>query len=123
MLSSQKAKTVIAKIKQQQYITEKRAHYAESFKKLGDLEKDEKGKALIEKIRNATSALAAVNNKVITFVLAGNQTEADTFLKGDWEPTYKSLENAFGELSTYQDEQADKTEKEAAAVYQSAIMM
>ena len=107
--------------KEQKYIEEKRAHYADSFKKISELEKSEKGKVLLEKIKQATAQLAVVNNKIISFVLAGNQAEADTYLKVSWEPAFKSFESAFGDLSKYQDQQVAEAEKEAAAVYKSAV--
>ncbi len=107
--------------KEQKYIEEQRANYREAFKKLGELEKGDKGKALIEKIKQATTRLAAVNDKVISLATAGSQAEADSFLEKDWEPSYKLLESAFGELSKYQDEQVVESEKEAAAVYKAAV--
>jgi methyl-accepting chemotaxis protein len=107
--------------KQQKYIEEQRAMYRESFKKLGELEKGEKGKALIEKVKQATTQLAAANNKVISLAVAGNQADADAFLEKEWDPSYKKVEGAFGELSKYQDEQVAESELAAAAAYKSAV--
>lgn len=107
--------------KEQKYIEEQRAHYRESFKKLGEMEKSDKGKGLIEKIKQATTQLATANNKVISLALAGNQAEADNVLKDYWEPTFKTLETAFGALGKYQDDQTDEAEKQAAATYKAAV--
>jgi methyl-accepting chemotaxis protein len=107
--------------REQKYIEEKRAHYVESFKKLEELEKSEKGKSLIEKVKQTTAQLAQVNNKIISRAVAGTQAEADKMLKDDWEPAFKLFENAFGELSKYQDEQAIVAENEAVAAYKTAV--
>ena len=107
--------------REQKYIEEQRANYREAFKKLGALEKSDKGKALIEKIKLVTAQLATANNKVISLALAGNLAEADNFLKDDWQPAFKLLENAFGELGKFQDEQTDEAAKQAAAVYKAAV--
>ena len=107
--------------KEQKYIEEQRASYKDKFKKLGEMEKSEKGKTLIEKITQATSQLAATNNKVITAAISGKQAEADKTLKEEWAPVYKIMENAFGELSNFQDGQAVEAEKRASALYKSAI--
>jgi methyl-accepting chemotaxis protein len=107
--------------REQKYIEEKRAHYAESIKKLAELEKSEKGKSLIEKVKQTTAQLAQVNNKIISLAVAGTQAEADKMLKDDWEPAFKLFENAFGELSKYQDEQAIVAENEAVAAYKTAV--
>ncbi len=106
---------------EQKHIGENRTHYGEAFKKLGELEKSDKGKALIERIKQATAQLSPISNKIITLALAGNQAEADTILRSEWTPALTSLENSFGELIAYQNEQIEKAGTEAAAVFQAAM--
>jgi methyl-accepting chemotaxis protein len=107
--------------KEQKYIEEQRANYRASFKKLEELEKSEKGKALIERVKQSTAKLADVNNKIIPLALAGNQAEADKILKETWDSAFKLMETAFVDLGKYEDEQAVEAEKEAATVYKTAI--
>jgi methyl-accepting chemotaxis protein len=107
--------------KEQKYIDEQRALYRDAFKNFEALEKSEKGKALIEKIKQAAARLAVVNNRIIPLALAGNNDEADKILKDDWEPLFKVLEASFGELGKYLDEQVAASQKESAAVYNKSI--
>ncbi|HEY3307391.1 MAG TPA: methyl-accepting chemotaxis protein [Desulfuromonadaceae bacterium] len=107
--------------KEQKSIEEQRARYRESFKKLENLEKSEKGKALIERMKQATAKIAEVNNKIISLGLSGKQAEADKVLQNDWEPTYKLVQNAFGEMGKYQDDQLEIAVKEAAALQKSVV--
>lgn len=107
--------------KEQKYIEEQRANYREAFKILEEMEKSQKGRELIEKVKQTTAQLAAVNNRIIPLALAGNQTEADNILKEVWGPAFKSVENAFTELGKYEDEQAVEAEKEATDVYKTAV--
>lgn len=107
--------------REQKEIETQRASYRESFKRLEGLEKSEKGRALIDKIKESTAKLAAVNNKVITLSLGGRQAEADSILKIDWDPALQAMMVAFGDMSKYIDEKTATSEKEAAAVYKSAV--
>jgi methyl-accepting chemotaxis protein len=107
--------------KEQKYIDEQRAHYREAFSKFEKLEKSEKGRVLIDNIKQAAAQLAAVNNKIIPLALAGNSAEADKILSEDWEPLFKMLEGAFGELAKYLDEQVVAVEKESADVYSKSV--
>ena len=108
------------RVREQKYIEEQQVHYREKFKKLEELNKSEKGKELIDKIKSATSKLAGLNNKVTTFALAGNQAEADKVLEGEWEPAFKSIEHAFAELAKYIDEEKEHNYKAALATYKAA---
>jgi len=106
--------------REQKYIEEQRARYREKFKKLEELNKSEKGNELIDKIKSTTAKLAGLNNKVISLALAGNQAEADTVLEGEWEPAFKSIEQAFSQLARHIDEEKEHNIKEAAATYKAA---
>ena len=107
--------------KEQKYIEEQRALYREAFNKFEKLEKSEKGKALINKIKQAAARLAAVNNKIIPLTLANNNDEASKILKEEWEPLFKVLESEFGELGKYLDDQVVAVEKESADVYNKSV--
>ena len=107
--------------REQKYIEEQRIRYKDSFKKLENLEKSEQGKTLIAKMKQATAKAAEVNNRAVSLSLSGNQAEADKVLRDEWDPAYKSIETAFGEMGKYQDEQLEIHVKEAAALQKSVV--
>ena len=107
---------------EQKDINEERAQLSATLKTLDELEKSEKGKVLLEKIKSSTAKMAEINNKVIELALAGNQAEADKLLEGDWETAFNSTEHAYGEYSKHLDEEGDASYKEVAAAYKSAVL-
>ncbi len=106
--------------KVQKYIEEQRARYRESIKKLDDLEKNEKGKVLIENMKQAIKELAGFNNKAIELALSGKQADADKVLSTEVEPKISPLLKAAGEISDYQAGRVDFRYKESQALVKSA---
>lgn len=106
--------------KARDYIETERTHYRDSIKKLEDMEKSDKGKALIENMKQTSKAVAEINNKAMELAMNGKQAEADKVLATEVEPKILTLQKAFEEMTTYQAGLVDFSYKESQAIVKSA---
>ena len=97
-----------------------RARYREAVKVLDEKEKNEQGKLIIEKVKQALAAAAATNNRVIDLALAGKNNEAHALMIKEANPLATPIFKAFDELDAYQKSRIDYRHKEAVASYQTA---
>ncbi len=106
--------------KARDYIEKQRIIYRDSIKKLEDMEKSDKGKALIENMKQTSKAVAEINNKAMDLAMNGNQVEADKVLATEVEPKILTLQKAFEEMSVYQAGLVDFSYKESQSIVKSA---
>ncbi len=106
--------------KELEKINKERSRYKEGIKALEALEKDEKGKAVIEKMKAAFKASAAVNNKAVEFALAGKQAEADKVLP-EATPLFTQAIQAAEEIMAFQKERVEYRSQESLQTYKGAL--
>jgi methyl-accepting chemotaxis protein len=109
--------------KQEQYIQSERALYKISLKELENIEKNEKGKALIENMKEAIVPLVVADNKAIKLALDGKSKEASEVLAQESEPKIMPLLNAVNAISAYYKEGVDADYKKTQATYKSAVIL
>jgi len=109
--------------KQQRYIESERALYKISLKELENTEKTEKGKALIEKMKEALTPLVLADNKALKLALEGKSKEAGEVLAQESEPKIMPLLNAVSAISAYYKEGVDADYQKAQATYKSAVIL
>lgn len=109
--------------KQQHYIESERTLYKISLKELEDTEKTERGKALIEKMKEVLTPLVVADNKAIKLALEGKSKEASEVLAQESEPKIMPLLNAVSAMSIYYKDGVDADYKKAQATYKSAVFL
>ena len=95
-------------------IQRRRQEYKEAIAKIEELDKTDKGKALIAKIRETVAPAASANNKTLELAQKGQQKEAISILVNEAIPLTSMVEGHFIELLKYQKEQAISQQDEAA---------
>jgi methyl-accepting chemotaxis protein len=109
-----------ARLKEKERLEAARARYREAIKILDEKEKNEQGKQIIEKVKQALAVAAATNNRVIELALAGKGDEAHDLMVREANALYPSIFKAFNELDAYQKSRIEIRHKEAAECYQNA---
>lgn len=106
--------------KQLQEIDKERIHYRDALKKLEELEKNDEGKALISKLKDAMQSGSVVNNKIIELVKNGKQSEADKYLVESLALLAQPVKCA-DDIMAYQNKRVEMRSKLAEQVHTSAL--
>jgi len=113
-------KDASARSKQKDNINTFRTKYAESMKILEEKEKNEQGKAIIDKIKQSLASAKDANNKVIELAMDGKSDEAHDLMAKQANPLYAPISKSFDELVDYQKKRIDFRYNEAVDGYKSA---
>jgi len=102
------------------YIETQRTRYRDAINKLEGMEKNERGKTLIESMKQTSKAVGEINNKAMELAMNGNQTEADKVLATEVEPKIITLQKVFEEMTAYQAGRVDLRYQKSLAIVRSA---
>jgi len=114
------SKDASARSKYKDDLTTYRAKYAEAMKILEEKEKNEQGKALIEKIKQALAAAKETNNTLIALAMDGKGDKAHEMMVKQAIPLAAPINKAFSEMCDYQNSRIDSRYEEAVKGYKAA---
>jgi methyl-accepting chemotaxis protein len=112
-----------AQEKEIQNIEAVRRGYKEAMAKLDELDKSEKGKDLIAKAKDSIATAKVANNKALDLALVGKKSEAISVIINECQPMTKKVQQAFEELSKYEEESSAIGTDEARKVNGRATML
>ena len=92
-----------------------RQEYQAAIAELETLDTSDSGKALVEKLKEATAPAAAINNNALELENAGHHDEAIDILVHEAIPASRKSTDAFTELLKYQQEHMRSTFNDATA--------
>jgi len=101
-------------------IQDQRKKYDEALEKLTAMVKSEKGKDLLNKIKEARSKNTPLVDKTVQLALDGKDKDAVAVLLKEVRPVQRAQLDALDELKTFQDENSKKDADAAAQAYASA---
>jgi methyl-accepting chemotaxis protein len=87
-------------------VQRRRQEYKDSIARIEELDKTDKGKALIAKIRETVKPAALANNKALELAQKGRQKDAVSVLVNEAIPLTSKVEENFIELLNYQKERS-----------------
>ncbi|KKQ50908.1 MAG: Methyl-accepting chemotaxis sensory transducer [Parcubacteria group bacterium GW2011_GWD2_38_11] len=105
--------------REQEDIKKDRIKLMESFDKLGELERSEKGIVFLEDMKLVTTKMAYLNNKIVELGLSNKEAEADKLLEGDWELAFNSTKKSFGAYAEHLDREGELSYRDALVSYSS----
>ena len=97
-----------------------RSKYAAAMKTLEEREKQEKGKVLIEKIKEALLKAKEVNNRVVDLAMNDQNDEAHELMLSRANLLYIPIQRLFDEMNGYQKSRIEARYQEAVSAYESA---
>lgn len=97
-----------------------RSKYSDAMKVLEEKEKEDQGKAIIEKIKQSLASAKESNNKVIELAMDGKSDEAHELMIKQANPLYIPISNAFDELIEYQKKRIELRYQQSLDGYKSA---
>ncbi|HBA54141.1 MAG TPA: methyl-accepting chemotaxis protein [Syntrophorhabdus aromaticivorans] len=98
-------------------LTRAREEYAKSFEEIAKLEKDEKGKALIDDIKSVITTAKPVNDKLVELIGTKKIAEANTLFLQKSKPFNMQIISAVDKMVKYQEEQNEIGYREAVKIY------
>ena len=101
-------------------IEAKRAAYRQQMQTLDRLETGEKGRALLERMKQSVTPAAELNNRVIKLAREGQRAEASRLVLGEGVVIGRNCQDAFNAMKQYQAERVDLRYRDALASYASA---
>jgi methyl-accepting chemotaxis protein len=101
-------------------IEAKRATYRQQLQSLDRLEQGEKGRTLLERMKQSVVPAAELNNRVIKLAREGQRAEASRLVLGEGVVIGKNCQDAFNAMKQYQVELVDFSYQDSLATYASA---
>jgi methyl-accepting chemotaxis protein len=107
--------------REQEKISKERSRYRAAMNTLEMLEKDERGKAVILKMKEAFRASADANNRAVLLALAGKRDDSFKALI-EATPLFDLAIQSADEIMVFQKGSIEKRTKEIQQIYQSALI-
>jgi len=104
-------------------IDSEREKYDEALIKIEKLTNDEKGKELIAKVKETQQTARLLNNRVIEWVLAGKDDEAQAMMFDEARPAIRKWIDAIVDLDKHQEERSKFRYEEAQKVHKTALVL
>jgi methyl-accepting chemotaxis protein len=102
-------------------VEKQRTLYRDAFKKLEELETQDGGKVILEKLKKLTAAASAANDKALALVSEGRFDEARTIIRSESDAAMTPLLEGFDELSAYQKTRSNHRYSLAVSAYDAAV--
>jgi methyl-accepting chemotaxis protein len=111
-----------AQLEGKREIEVERENYRKAMLKVEELDRTEKGKELIAKIKESIAAAKAPNDKAMELGLAGKNAEALDIILTQAEPLMNKLQNAFDDLLNYEQMRTSAAYSEARKSHENAVL-